>query len=216
VQEQTIKCKTVSTSTIGQMIPVRPLFSIASDGATSINNRSGGTLSLHKSSTNIPAIVFTGASSSTIIEAGDSYFTTYVGGSRRFTVLANGNVGIGTLNPTDALSVNGMIRAVGIKVESANWPDYVFEPTYQLADIDSVKAFIDKHQHLPEIPSKNDIKKNGLNVGEMQNILLKKIEELTLYMLNLKKSNEGLKAENKELKKGQLEIAAKLQRNLIY
>jgi hypothetical protein len=95
----------------------------------------------------------------------------------------SGNVGIGTNTPREALSVNGTIRAKQIKVESANWPDYVFKPAYQLPSLTEVKAYINQNQHLPEIPSEQEIAVNGLNLGEMNKLLMKKVEELTLYLI---------------------------------
>lgn len=104
----------------------------------------------------------------------------------------SGNVGIGTNTPREALSVNGNIRAKQIKVEIANWPDYVFKPTYQLPSLTEVKTYIDQNQHLPEIPSEQEIAKDGQNLGEMNKLLLKKVEELTLYLIEQNKRIEKL------------------------
>ncbi|SCW65890.1 hypothetical protein [Mucilaginibacter sp. NFR10] len=113
----------------------------------------------------------------------------------------SGNVGIGTNTPREALSVNGNIRSKQIKVETANWPDYVFKPAYQLLSLTDVKEYIDQNQHLPEIPSEQEIAKNGLNVGEMNKLLLKKVEELTLYLIKQEKQLETVQKEIKILKK---------------
>jgi|GEM_PF-889305 len=99
----------------------------------------------------------------------------------------SGNVGIGTNTPREALSVNGNIRAKQIKVEIVNWPDYVFKPGHHLPSLTEVQAYIDQNQHLPEIPSEQEIAKDGLNLGEMNKLLLKKIEELTLYLIDKEK-----------------------------
>ncbi|QEM09109.1 hypothetical protein [Mucilaginibacter rubeus] len=104
----------------------------------------------------------------------------------------SGNVGIGTNTPKEALSVNGNIRAKQIKVEITNWPDYVFKPTYQLPSLTEVKTYIDQNQHLPEIPSEQEIAKDGQNIGEMNKLLLKKVEELTLYLIEQNKRIEKL------------------------
>jgi hypothetical protein len=106
------------------------------------------------------------------------------------TWLYNGNVGIGTSTPQETLSVNGNIRSKQVKVEIANWPDYVFKKDYQLPSLTDVKAYIDKNQHLPEIPSEAEIAKNGLDLGEMNRLLLKKVEELTLYMIEKDKKEK--------------------------
>jgi hypothetical protein len=95
----------------------------------------------------------------------------------------SGNVGIGTNTPKEALSVNGNIRSKQIKVEIANWPDYVFKPNYKLPSLNEIKSYIELNQHLPDIPSEEDVVKNGLNLGEMNRLLLKKVEELTIYLI---------------------------------
>ena len=99
------------------------------------------------------------------------------------TFLPNGNVGIGTVSPNVKLAVNGLIRAREIKVEITNWPDYVFGPGYRRMPLEEVELFILEHGHLPEIPSASKVEKNGLSVGEMNVLLLKKIEELTLEVI---------------------------------
>jgi hypothetical protein len=75
-----------------------------------------------------------------------------------------------------------------------NWPDYVFNKQYKLRGIDEVENFIKKNNHLPGIPSAKEIESTGVNVGEMQKLQMEKIEELTLYIIELKKEIENLKA----------------------
>jgi hypothetical protein len=111
-----------------------------------------------------------------------------------------GNVGIGTTNPTEKLSVDGNIRSRKVIVTQNGWADYVFDSSYQLRSLDAVAAFVQENKHLPEIPSAAAVKKDGLDVGEMQHLLLKKIEELTLYVIDLKKENNEIKKENRDLK----------------
>ena len=105
-------------------------------------------------------------------------------------MLANGNLGIGTASPTEKLSVNGKIRAHEIKVETSGWPDYVFAKGYQLPSLEETEKQIKEKGHLPGIPSAEEVKANGIDLGEMNAKLLKKIEELTLYMIEMKKENE--------------------------
>ncbi|MBN9297727.1 MAG: hypothetical protein J0I41_11975 [Filimonas sp.] len=111
-----------------------------------------------------------------------------------------GNVGIGTFNPTEKLSVDGNIRSRKVIVTQTGWSDYVFDPSYKLPSLDSVAAFVQENKHLPEVPSAATVIKEGLDVGEMQKLLLQKIEELTLYVIDLKKENSEMKKENAALK----------------
>jgi hypothetical protein len=97
---------------------------------------------------------------------------------------SNGNVGIGTASPDAALAVNGTIHSKEVKVDlSVPAPDYVFDKDYELRALNDLKAYLAKYHHLPEIPSAAEIAKNGLNLGEMDTQLLKKVEELTLYLI---------------------------------
>ena len=101
-----------------------------------------------------------------------------------FAVITNtGDFGIGTTNPQEKLSVNGKIRAKEIQVETANWPDYVFSKDYKLPDLKETEAFIKTNSHLPGVPSATVAEQEGIELGEMNKILLKKIEELTLHLI---------------------------------
>lgn len=103
--------------------------------------------------------------------------------ANKFTIMDNGNVGIGIPNPVDKLGVNGNIRAKEVKVETANWPDYVFETQYQLMPLGELEAFIKINKHLPEMPTAKQVEMNGIELGEMNKLLLKKVEELTLLLI---------------------------------
>lgn len=103
-------------------------------------------------------------------------------------------VGINTPLPNYELDVNGTIHAKEVKIDNELWPDFVFEPDYALPSIDSVNNFIKKHGHLPSIPSEVQVKKEGVNLGEMNARLLQKVEELTLYVIELNKEIEMLKS----------------------
>lgn len=109
------------------------------------------------------------------------------------TLTTTGNVGIGITNPAEKLSVNGTIRAKEIKVEISGWPDYVFEETYKLKTLGELENFIKKNKHLPNIPSAKTIESAGLSLGEMNKMLLEKIEELTLHLISKEKEIENLK-----------------------
>ncbi|RXK85908.1 hypothetical protein [Filimonas effusa] len=125
-------------------------------------------------------------------------FTTGLAGEA-MRIDPNGNVGIGTDNPTAKLAVNGDIHAKGLKVSLKGWPDYVFDSTYALMPLPQLEQYLEKEKHLPEIPDAATVEQQGLDVGEMQKLLLKKIEEMTLHLINIKKNNEAIKKENEEL-----------------
>ncbi|TAM96466.1 MAG: hypothetical protein EPN39_13620 [Chitinophagaceae bacterium] len=107
-----------------------------------------------------------------------------------------GNVLIGKTSQTNTsykLDVNGNIRANQVTV-NATGADYVFDPTYHLPSINSLSEYIKAHHHLPGIPSAKEMQNNGMNMGATETALLKKIEELTLYIVKLQKEVEELKA----------------------
>ncbi|MEM7297244.1 MAG: hypothetical protein AAF391_03140 [Bacteroidota bacterium] len=115
-------------------------------------------------------------------------------------ITRNGNVGIGTTTPSNKLEVNGTIRSKEVKVEASPWPDYVFKDSYKLPSLKEVKSYINKNKHLPDVPSAKEVESDGVKLGEMNAILLKKIEELTLYQIQLMEELESVKEELKELK----------------
>jgi hypothetical protein len=121
----------------------------------------------------------------------------------------NGKIGLGLLaNSEDArLVVDGKILAEEVKVQTVPASDYVFEPDYALKPLQEVDLFIQQNKHLPDIPSAEEFAKNGVGLGEMDDMLLRKVEELTLYMINqenrmveLEKKNEQQAQEIQELK----------------
>ena len=107
-------------------------------------------------------------------------------------------VGIGVKPPTNGkynLYVTGGILTEELKVQLSSgieWSDYVFAPDYNLLTIHEVKAFIEANKHLPDVPSAETVKNEGINVGEMDALLLKKIEELTLYIIELENKYQSL------------------------
>ncbi|SHI31300.1 hypothetical protein [Aquimarina spongiae] len=127
-----------------------------------------------------------------------------------------GNVGIGTTNPDMKLTVNGNIHAKEVKIDlNIPAPDYVFAKSYDLRSIEEVKNYIKKHGHLPEIPSAQEFKKNGLLLAEMDMNLLKKVEELTLYTIQQQKEieqqNSALAKQEKEILELKLMVKELLQ-----
>lgn len=109
----------------------------------------------------------------------------------------NGNVriGTGTMNPTKALEVNGTIRSKEVIVEITNWSDFVFDNNYNLMSLKETERFIKQNRHLPNVPSAAEVEKEGIELGEMNAILLQKIEELTLYVIELEKQIDELKGD---------------------
>jgi hypothetical protein len=109
-----------------------------------------------------------------------------------------GKVGIGSLNPSELLTVNGKIYGKQVKVDlSVPGPDYVFAESYALPTLDEVKSYIDENKHLPEVPSAKEMEAKGIDVGEMNMLLLKKVEELTLYLIQQQKQIDELKKNQK-------------------
>lgn len=100
----------------------------------------------------------------------------------------SGNVGIGTNRPLAKLTVNGNICAKEVRVSlegSPCWPDYVFEKTYPLMKLQDLSQFVKTNGHLPGVPAATEVEQNGVDLGDMNMLLLKKIEEMTLYILDL-------------------------------
>ena len=147
-------------------------------------------------------------------------------GTERFRIESNGEVGIGTTSPSAKLDVAGDIKAHEIEVTLAsindmqlngtlaannitytangNTADFVFEDSYQLKDLSEVEAFIKTNKHLPEIPSAAKMEEAGVNLAEMNKLLLMKVEELTLYAIEqekkIEKMTEDRRRETEEMK----------------
>lgn len=113
----------------------------------------------------------------------------------------SGNVGIGTTTPKEKLSVNGNIRAREVKVETTNWPDYVFAEAYQPMSLSNLKTFVKENKHLPGIPSAKEVKEEGISLGEMNRKLLEKIEELTLHVIKQQEELNNMKTALEAIKK---------------
>lgn len=111
------------------------------------------------------------------------------GASLAIKAIQNGNVGIGTSTPDEKLTVKGKIHTQEVRVDMLGplVPDYVFANDYKLKTLPEVEAYIKENNHLPEIPSAKEIEKNGLMLAEMNMTLLKKIEEMTLYIIEQEK-----------------------------
>ena len=118
-----------------------------------------------------------------------------------------GNNGLIGINTTDTkgyqFAVNGSAIATKMVVKlNSNWADFVFKPAYDLPKLESVAQFINKNGHLPNIPTEQEVQKDGIDLGSMNTKLLQKVEELTLYLIEMKREMDKLKREMAELKKG--------------
>lgn len=113
----------------------------------------------------------------------------------------NGSIGIGTgstaLNPLEKLAVNGLIHTKEVKVDLLNWPDFVFSKNYNLPTLQTIEKQIQDNGHLANIPSAKEVAENGVLLGVMNKNLLQKIEELTLYLIQINKDVQYLKAQLK-------------------
>jgi len=119
----------------------------------------------------------------------------------RMLITVDGKVGIGTTNPQSMLAVNGTVTAKEVVVTLTGWSDYVFDDNYKLMSLNELEKSIKTEKHLPGIPSADEVKKNGVSIGDMQAKLLQKVEELTLHVIEQNKKLESLKTENETLKK---------------
>ena len=130
------------------------------------------------------------------------------GAIERLSILNGGKIGIGTINPQSLLAVKGTITAQEIVVTTTGWSDFVFKKNYNLKPLNEVENYIKTNKHLEGIPTEKDVKAKGVAMGDMQAKLLQKIEELTLYTVELNKKTVELNEKvnqltlaNKELNK---------------
>jgi hypothetical protein len=119
-------------------------------------------------------------------------------GQDKFAFTQDGKLGIGTTAPDATLAVKGDIhtREVRVDMTGSMVPDYVFEKNYNLRTLTEVENYINQNKHLPEVPAAKEMEANGVNLGEMNMLLLKKVEELTLYVIELKKEVEVQRMQN--------------------
>ena len=146
----------------------------AKQGALTLTtNGASGAATLVGNTLNIPQ--YSGGS------GGSSQWTNNSNGSIQFSA---GNVGIGSSELQRNLSVFGTINAKEVNVSlTVPAPDYVFEKDYHLTSLGELETYLETHKHLPEIPSAKEMEVNGVNLSEINMLLLKKVEELTLYVI---------------------------------
>jgi hypothetical protein len=127
---------------------------------------------------------------------GLDHLTFRTNNSERMRIDQNGRVAINTFSVPAAyrLAVNGQIICTDITtLPFASWPDYVFTDEHPRMKLDQLENYIRTYKHLPGIPSAAQIEKQGLQLGSMQRMQMEKIEELTLYIIELKKEIDDLR-----------------------
>ncbi len=138
------------------------------------------------------AIIFRNTSNT--ISVGSNNLMNFAATSYSFTT---GKVGIGCVNDMNdfALAVQGGIVSSKVSViDIDSWPDFVFGNNYKLMNLYELEQFINANQHLPNVPSAEEVSANGIDLGEMNAVLLQKVEELTLHIIELQKQIDELKA----------------------
>ncbi|PWG78958.1 hypothetical protein [Pararcticibacter amylolyticus] len=195
----------------------RPLFYLrGQDGNVGIGNYpavtryerlkvSGGIYSYGGSST----LSFTDRADSSIVlslygDKGNIKFWSITAGDLLSINHTNGNVGIGTLSPEAKLTVAGNIHSREVKVSVSAGADFVFREDYTLKPLEEIEAFVTKNEHLPGIASADKMKKEGIDIGDMNIKLLQKVEELTLYLIE---QNKKVQEQEKQIGKLTAEIS---------
>ena len=194
-----IRAKTGSSTDFGFFDPSGNTYLLAYTGSNSLYFGDDAVLNPTKK------LYLDGKSDTYISEVTGNTIGFITGGSERLRIDASGNLGIGiTTVPVGyklAVAGNIITEKVRVKLQSAGWPDYVFHSGYQLPSIKEVEQFIKENKHLPGVLSAQEVGKNGLDLGDNQAIMLKKIEELTLYIIELNKKSEKQDKELKDLRK---------------
>jgi hypothetical protein len=187
-----------------------PSYKLDVNGVIHSSVTSGNNLILSKSTGASLAFDNGSGTQTAMIEAGSvdnhlEFFTntaTNTGIIERMRITNNGNIGINTTDPKGyMLAVNGSAIATSMTVKlNANWPDYVFKKDYSLPSLSKVKTYIDQNQRLPDMPPEAEVAKDGINLGEMNTLLTKKVEELTLYAIEQEKIQKQQQEDINQLK----------------
>ena len=155
------------------------------------------------------AYVEIGASDPTTPAGGFISFGT--NGEDRVVVNNQGNVGVGTTTPDAKLAVKGAIHTQEVRVDMNGWADYVLKPAYKLLTLSQVSSYIRQNNRLPDMPSEQQVIMAGVNVGEILKLQTKKIEELTLYLIEKEKQFRGQQQQIQKLKQQQNRRISRLE-----
>jgi hypothetical protein len=194
IQQSAVKSSLVKTDGTGKLVAATAGTDFVAAGTNSV-----GTIAKFSAAGTV--------ANSAITEAAVSNGAGVKVDSKSAGYLAVGDFGAGTPMSIPAgyrLVVQDGIITEKVKVAIRNqtdWADYVFEPTYALMPLSEVEKFVKENKHLPNVPSADEMVKKGVEVGQTSKMFMEKIEELTLYMIEMKKEIEALKAENAKLKK---------------
>lgn len=122
--------------------------------------------------------------------------TSWDGWTRVLTENGTGNVSIGSSAVRGKLNVNGDVITRKLRITQTGWADFVFDSTYSLMSLAELERFISANRHLPGVPTSSEVEQEGIDVSDTQVILLQKIEELTLHLIEQQKQIEELKKAN--------------------
>ncbi len=129
---------------------------------------------------------------------GTAYFSTYVAIGSGIHFNANGGASFSnavSIGNGFYCSADGSLKVKSLRVTLTDWSDFVFDDGYSLRPLGEVERYIEANRHLPDIPSAQEVEEEGVDVGEMNKLLLQKVEELTLYVIDLQKQIDELKSE---------------------
>ena len=197
---------------IGNPTTTIPTILAAKGDVQIVEDVAGTGADIYATDINGNSIVMTGQSGTGYLKTNKPNMELIIGAGQwgeNMYLKPDGRVGIGSYCfPTDVkLAVKGVIMATELRIKPFEtnscfvWPDYVFEANYKLLPLKEVEAYIIKNKHLPEIPSAKEVTEQGIPVGELNAKLLKKMEEITLYLIQIEKDNEKLRTQVEELQK---------------
>ena len=182
----------IGNARFGRIENTTDYLNIGNDGNSKINSYGSGKLLInYNSAQNVE--ICTGSTQGNVTTGGNTYLATL-----------SGKVGIGSppsYPGTYKLYVTGGILTEKLRIadpSSTYWADFVFDKKYDLITLEELNTFILKNKHLPGIPTSEEVKKDGIDIGEMQGKLLQKIEELTLYVIKQQNEIDLLKANTKK------------------